>query len=54
MIGRADMIEMRPAIDHWKAKGLDFSQILFNPQVPSRVGRRCTMAQDHGLDAGAG
>src|SRR6202034_3892490 len=50
MIGRADMIEMRPAIDHWKAKGLDFSQILFNPQVPARVGRRCTIAQDHGLD----
>ncbi len=50
MIGRADMIEMRPAVDHWKAKGLDFSQILFNPQVPGRVGRRCTIAQDHGLD----
>jgi glutamate synthase (NADPH/NADH) large chain len=50
MIGRADMIEMRPAVDHWKAKGLDFSQILFNPQVPARVGRRCTIAQDHGLD----
>ena len=42
MIGRADMIEMRPALDHWKAKGLDFSQILFTPDVPSRVGRRCT------------
>jgi glutamate synthase (NADPH) large chain len=50
MIGRADMIEMRPMVDHWKAKGLDFSQILFNPQVPARVGRRCTIAQDHGLD----
>ena len=50
MIGRADRIEMRPAIDHWKAKGLDFSQILFSPDMPSRVGRRCTMAQDHGLD----
>jgi glutamate synthase (NADPH) large chain len=50
MIGRADMIEMRPAVDHWKAKGLDFSQILFTPDVPSRVGRRCTTGQDHGLD----
>ena len=50
MIGRADKIEMRHAIEHWKAKGLDFSQILFSPDVPSRVGRRCTIAQDHGLD----
>ena len=53
MVGRVDMLEMRPAIDHWKAKGLDFSSMLYNPPVPSRVGRRCTMAQDHGLDAGA-
>jgi glutamate synthase (NADPH/NADH) large chain len=44
-----DMIEMRPAPDHWKARGLDFSQILYNPPVPGRVGRRCMIAQDHGL-----
>jgi glutamate synthase domain-containing protein 3 len=50
MIGRVDMIEMRKAIDHWKAKGLDFSSILHNPPVPGRVSRRCTIAQDHGLD----
>ena len=50
MIGRVDMVEMRPAIEHWKAKGLDFSAILHNPQVPGRIGRRCTIAQDHGLE----
>ena len=50
MIGRVDMLEMAPALDHWKARGLDFSAILYNPQVPSRVGRRCLMAQDHGLE----
>jgi glutamate synthase (NADPH) large chain len=49
MIGRVDRLEMRAAIDHWKAKGLDFSSILYNPQVPGRVGRRCMIAQDHGL-----
>src|SRR5579872_5122241 len=51
MIGRADMIHMRPALDHWKAKGLDYSQLLFVPPVPSRVSRRCTTKQDHGLGA---
>src|SRR6202012_4133065 len=49
MVGRVDMIEMRAAIDHWKVRGLDLSEILYNPQVPSRVGRRCSTAQDHGL-----
>jgi glutamate synthase (NADPH/NADH) large chain len=50
MVGRVDRIEMRKAVDHWKARGLDFSSILHNPQVPRRVGRRCTIAQDHGLE----
>ncbi len=50
MIGRVDRLAMRKAVDHWKAKGLDFSAILFDPPVPGRVARRCTMAQDHGLD----
>ncbi len=49
MIGRVDRIEMRNASEHWKARGLDFSSILYNPQVPSRVGRRCTIAQDHAI-----
>jgi glutamate synthase domain-containing protein 3 len=50
MIGRVDRIEMRHAVEHWKARGLDFSAILYNPQVPRRVGRRCLIAQDHGLE----
>ncbi|BDC52860.1 glutamate synthase [Bryobacterales bacterium F-183] len=50
MIGRVDVIEMRKAVDHWKASGLDFSSILHNPAVPGRVGRRCLIAQDHGLE----
>jgi len=50
MIGRVDKIEMRPAVEHWKARGLDFSSILYNPQVPRKVGRRCLIAQDHGLE----
>jgi glutamate synthase (NADPH/NADH) large chain len=50
MVGRADKLEMRPGIEHWKARGLDYSELLFHPQAPSRVGRRCLMAQDHGLN----
>jgi glutamate synthase domain-containing protein 3 len=49
MIGRVDMLEMRQAVEHWKARGLDFSAILYNPVVPGRIGRRKLIAQDHGL-----
>jgi glutamate synthase domain-containing protein 2/glutamate synthase domain-containing protein 1/glutamate synthase domain-containing protein 3 len=52
MIGRADMLFMRKAVEHWKAKGIDVSSILHLPTVPLRIGRRCLIAQDHGL-AGA-
>jgi glutamate synthase (NADPH) large chain len=50
MIGRVDMIQMRSAVEHWKARGLDFSTVLYNPQVPRRVGRRCVIGQNHGLN----
>ena len=50
MVGRVDMLEMQPAVDHWKGRGLDLSAILYNPPVPSRVARRCVQAQDHGLE----
>jgi glutamate synthase domain-containing protein 3 len=50
MVGRSHMLEQRPAPDHWKAKGIDLSAILYNPPVPSRVARRCVEEQDHGLE----
>jgi glutamate synthase domain-containing protein 2/glutamate synthase domain-containing protein 1/glutamate synthase domain-containing protein 3 len=50
MVGRVDMLDARAAIDHWKARGLDLSVILYKPQMPSRIARRCVQAQDHGLD----
>jgi glutamate synthase domain-containing protein 3 len=43
------MFDVEPAIEHWKARGLDFSAILYSPPVPSRVARRCVQAQEHGL-----
>ena len=33
MVGRVDRLEARKAVDHWKAKGLDFSKILYQPDV---------------------
>lgn len=50
MIGRVDKLEVRKALDHWKAKGLDLSNILYQPDVPPEVGRYCQIPQDHGLD----
>jgi glutamate synthase (NADPH/NADH) large chain len=50
MVGRVDRLEARKAVDHWKAKGLDFSNILYQPDVGPEVGRFCQMKQDHGLD----
>jgi len=50
MIGRTDKLEMKKAVDHWKAKGLDFSKILYSPETGPEVGRYQTILQDHGLD----
>jgi len=49
MVGRTDKLEPRKAVDHWKAKGLDLSPILYQPPVGPEVGRFCQMEQDHGL-----
>ncbi|HEX7399138.1 MAG TPA: glutamate synthase large subunit, partial [Candidatus Limnocylindrales bacterium] len=51
MVGRSDRLEMVPAIGHWKARGLDFSRILFRPDVPAGRGRTCTIPQEHGVEA---
>jgi len=49
MVGRSERIEMRRAVDHWKARNLDFSRILFKPTVPKHYGRTCQIPQDHGI-----
>ena len=50
MIGQMDRLEMRQAIEHWKARGLDFSKLLAKPEVPDSVALYNCEAQDHGLD----
>ncbi|MEM1290752.1 MAG: glutamate synthase large subunit [Cyanobacteria bacterium P01_H01_bin.162] len=49
MVGRTDVLEPKQAIDHWKAKGVDVSKILHQPEVGPEVGRYCQIPQDHGL-----
>jgi glutamate synthase (ferredoxin) len=50
MIGRVDRLNVKPAVDHWKARGLDYSAILYDPSLPADSPRRRIVAQDHGLE----
>jgi glutamate synthase (NADPH/NADH) large chain len=50
LIGRADLLDMRKGIEHWKAKGLDFSRVFHLPKAPAEVARFHRETQDHGLD----
>lgn len=50
MVGRCDVLEPKAAIDHWKAKGIDLSKILHQPEAGPEVGRYCQIPQDHGLE----
>ena len=50
LIGRADLLNTRKGIEHWKAHGLDFSKIFYQPQVGPEVARLHRERQDHGLD----
>ena len=49
MVGRVDCLLQRQDLDHWKAKGIDLSAVLHDPPVPSHIGRRHLIEQDHGL-----
>jgi glutamate synthase (NADPH/NADH) large chain len=50
LIGRADLLDTRRGIEHWKARGLDFARIFHQPAVPAEVPRLQTEWQDHGLE----
>jgi glutamate synthase domain-containing protein 2/glutamate synthase domain-containing protein 3 len=50
MIGRADRLDVRHAVDHWKAKGLDLTPLLHRPAVGPEVAIRKVVEQDHGLE----
>ena len=50
LIGRSDLLDMRPGIEHWKARGLDFSRVFYQPEMPATVARHHCEVQDHGLE----
>jgi glutamate synthase (NADPH/NADH) large chain len=50
LIGRTDLLETRHGIEHWKARGLDFSRIFHMPAMPAEVARYNTVRQDHGIE----
>jgi glutamate synthase (NADPH) large chain len=50
MIGHVEKLEMEPALDHWKAKGVDVSAILHKPKTDDSIAIRCVAKQDHGLE----
>ena len=47
LIGRADILDQRPLIGHWKAKGLDFSRVFFKPEVEDDVAVFHSERQNH-------
>ena len=49
LIGRADLLDTRKGIEHWKARGLDFSRVFHQPQISADVPRFQIEDQDHGL-----
>ncbi|HXZ49625.1 MAG TPA: glutamate synthase-related protein, partial [Usitatibacter sp.] len=49
MIGRTELLDVRPGVEHWKAKGLDFSRLFYRPAIHPEVPLHRCEAQDHGL-----
>ena len=50
MVGRVDRLDVREAVDHWKAKGVDLTHILHKPEVPLEIATHCVQQQEHGLE----
>ena len=50
MIGRSDLLDMKKGVEHWKARGLDFTRLLAQPPVPAGTPLFHVATQDHGLE----
>ncbi|NUR25376.1 MAG: glutamate synthase large subunit, partial [Catenulispora sp.] len=49
-VGRADLLDFVPAVDHWKGRGIDLANVLYQPEIPAGAALRRTRAQDHQLE----
>jgi glutamate synthase (NADPH) large chain len=50
LIGRTELLDMKKGIEHWKARGLDFSKVFYTPKMPQEVARHHSEKQTHGLE----
>ena len=50
LIGRADLLDMKKGLSHWKARGLDYSRIFYRPEIAEGTQVFHTETQDHGLE----
>ena len=50
MVGHVERLDVKKALEHYKARGLDFSKVFYQPNMPADVGRSRQIAQDHGLE----
>lgn len=50
LVGRTELLQTNTTTLPWKAAKLDFSRILYKPEVPESVARRCVTAQGHEID----
>jgi glutamate synthase (NADPH/NADH) large chain len=50
LIGRTELLDMKKGIEHWKARGLDFSRVFYMPKMPAEVARQHCEKQTHGLE----
>src|SRR5687767_3272303 len=50
LIGRTELLDMKKGLQHWKARGLDFSRVFYQPQIGPEVARYNSETQDHGLE----
>ncbi len=50
LVGRTDLLEQRSDIDHWKAKKLDLSAIIYRPKEASKYATHCICFQTHKIE----
>ena len=50
LIGRSDLLDARKGLSHWKAQGLDFAKLFYQPKLSGSAVNYHTQTQEHGLD----